>query len=162
MPDYPGILNELLDEIRRVSAERDRLTQRISSLKAAIDTVQTLVQQTEETSIPIPQMPPNMEAGFTDRVRSILRTSPFRHFTAVEIRDSLLTDQNAAEAKVLLIHTHNTLKRLLKQEEVTETETEGRTGYTWRLKYAEPDDVMRAYMRRMNQAAKGLSDKDKK
>ena len=62
----------------------------------------------------------------TDRVRNLLKANPERPITPVAVRDVLLEFDRDADPKAMLIHTHNTLKRLKKEDEVEEIESEGR------------------------------------
>jgi hypothetical protein len=128
MPNYNAMLSELHEEFKRLFAERESLDKRLTTLKRAEEAIYALAEEMNE---PIVQ-PPAEEAGFTDKVRNLLKANPARVFSPVLIRDALLEFDPKADPKVLLIHTHNTLKRLHKQNEVTEVPADGKTSYRWR------------------------------
>jgi len=140
VPTYTEILNTLHKDLVRLGSERESVNQKIAKLVKAIEAVQMLAAE-EELVIQPPTMPPDMEAGFTDRVRNILKANQYRPLTAVEIRDVLLKETPKDDPKVTLIHAHNTLKRLKAQDEVEESDgPEGRKAY--RLKVTFMDAVM--------------------
>jgi hypothetical protein len=133
VPNYSATLTEFREELKRLLAEQDRIQKQIGLILKAMESIQVLARDSDE---PIVQpLPPDEEAGFTDRVRAILKANPLRPLTAVEIRDVILASESGADPKVMLIHTHNTLKRLHRQQEVEEGDTvDGRKAY--KLKYA--------------------------
>jgi hypothetical protein len=130
VPNYNVMLGELQEEFKRTITERELLDRRIAGLMKAMEAVKVLA---EDASEPIVSPPPIAdEAGFTDKVRNLLKANPARSFTAVDIRDVFLEFYPKADPKVMLIHTHNTLKRLLKQNEVEEViGADGKSGYRW-------------------------------
>jgi hypothetical protein len=130
VPNYNVMLGELQEDFKRAMAEREQLDRRIAGLMKAMEAVKALAEDAAE---PIIQPPPLAdEAGFTDKVRNLLRANPARLFSAVEIRDVFLEFDPKADPKILLIHTHNTVKRLHRQKEVEEvTGSDGKTSYRW-------------------------------
>jgi hypothetical protein len=131
MPNYNAAIAEFQAQFDRLLEQRDQLDRQISGVKNVIDAIKTLADESDEFTIEIPPLPPAEEAGFTDRVRATLRANPALSLTAVVIRDEFLKTDPKADPKVLLIHTHNTLKRLLKQGEVVEASTSAGRGYRW-------------------------------
>ena len=135
MIDYTELARELQAEAEQIARAQQKLQKRLSGLLDAIKAIEILAQESDEPIIePLP-MSADEEQGFTDSVRAILRANPVRGFTAVEIRNVMLEREprSDASAKVLLIHIHNTLKRLFKQDEVIEVQMpEGRAGYRWK------------------------------
>jgi hypothetical protein len=136
VPTYNEILSTLRQNVEHMVAEHAAIGKKITSLMKAIEAVQALAAE-EELVIQPPTMPPEMEAGFTDRVRNILKANPFRPLTAVEVRDVLLKETPKDDPKVTLIHAHNTLKRLKSQDEVDESDApEGRKAYRIKSPYS--------------------------
>jgi hypothetical protein len=133
VPNYYETLKEFHAELVRLLAEKDRINKRIESLTKAMESIRALAEELDEPLISPPAMPPDMEEGFTDRVRSVLKANSLRGVTAVDVRDALLQQTPNEDPKIMLIHTHNTLKRLHKQGEVDELPaSEGRTPYRWK------------------------------
>jgi hypothetical protein len=133
--DYTEIARELQAEAEQITRAQQKLQRRLNGLLEAIKAIEILAQESDEPIMePLP-MSADEEQGFTDSVRAILRANPVRGFAAVDIRNLMLEREprSDASAKVLLIHTHNTLKRLFRQGEVVEVQMpEGRTGYRWK------------------------------
>jgi hypothetical protein len=132
VPNYNVMLGELQADFMRAMVEREQIDRRIAGLMKAMEAIKVLA---EETSEPIIQPPPLAdEAGFTDKVRNLLKANPARLFTAIEIRDVFLEFDPKADPKILLIHTHNTVKRLHRQKEVEEvTGSDGKISYRWQM-----------------------------
>jgi len=145
VPNFNAMLTELQEEFKRVMAQREILDQRIAALMKAMDSVKLLA---EEIDSPITQ-PPSLpdEAGFTEKVRNLLRANPARYFTAVQIRDVLSEFDPKADQKILLIHTHNTLKRLHKQTEVEEG-SDGKS-YRWKTPGVDVGDTVMSFLKTM-------------
>jgi hypothetical protein len=131
MPNYNATIAEFQEQLDSLLDQRDQLERQISGVKAVIEAIKTLADESDESTIEVPPLPPNEEAGFTDRVRAILKANPALALTAVVIRDEFLKTAPKEDPKILLIHTHNTLKRLLKQEEVVSVDTSAGRGYRW-------------------------------
>ena len=132
MPNYRAILGEFQDELARLLKDRDFVQKQIDRISKAIADIQVLAQESDEPIMEPPPLSPSEEPGFTDRVRSILRSNPLRPLTAVEIRDVLLKTSPKDDPKIMLIHVHNTLKRLDRQDEVEEVPgVDGRNAYRW-------------------------------
>lgn len=137
MPNYNAMIAELNEELKRLVAQNEQLQNRITAILKAVDTIQILALESDEPII-YPELPP-IESGFTNKVRAVLRANPAKALTAVEIRDVLLKSEPKADSKVMLIHTHNTVKRLKRQEEIEPVfESEGRVAYRWKSPPSKP------------------------
>lgn len=134
MPNYRPILETLRTDLERFIAERDAIEEKIERIGTAIQAIEVLAQEFDAPILEPPPLPPDEEQGFTDRVREILKTNSPKRLTAIEIRDVLMKATPDDDPKIVLIHTHNTLKRLRKQEEVKETQiADGRNAYEWKF-----------------------------
>jgi hypothetical protein len=133
VPNYNEMIAELQEELTRLVAERDKIGEQVEALIKAMNAIKVLALR-DDSAQPISTPVMADDSGFTDKIRSLLKANPARSFTAVEVRDVLLEFDKYADAKVLLIHTHNTLKRLHKQSEVEEVAagSDGRTSYRWK------------------------------
>jgi hypothetical protein len=127
------MLNELNEELNRLMVEREEITAQIERLTTAIESVQELAAQQNYPIIESPPMSPDEETGFTERVRTILKANSSLALTAVIIRDEFLKATPKEDPKILLIHVHNTLKRLRKQGEVEDVTTSAGRGYRWKF-----------------------------
>jgi hypothetical protein len=130
MPNYQAMLDELRAEMTRLERDAFFIQDQIERVRAAIETVEVLAAESQEPLVQPPQMTSDEEQGFTDRVREVLRMNAPRHLTPVEIRDVLLKSTPDADPKITLIHAHNTLRRLDRQDEVKRSD-DGRTAYKW-------------------------------
>jgi hypothetical protein len=113
--NYSEMMAELEGELSRAMDERERVEARIDTLLTAIESVKSLAEESDEEVIQPPSAP---EAGFTEKVRAVLNLNMAKSFTPVEIRDVLIDNERDADPKVMLIHIHNTVKRLRRQGEV--------------------------------------------
>jgi hypothetical protein len=130
VPNYTSIVADFEGELHRLIAERDKVNGQIDRITKAIEAIQLLAQESDAPIMEPPPLPPDKEAGFSDRVRAILDANPLRTLTALEIRDVMLKTNPKDDPKIMLIHIHNTLKRLFMQGELEEHElAEGRKGY---------------------------------
>lgn len=130
VPNYSEILIQFQAELQRITELRDEAQEQMDRIIRAIKAIEVLAAESDQPVVPLS---PDQEEGFTDQVRTILKVNPLKAFSAVEIRDVILERHPRSNPKVTLIHTHNTLKRLLKQSELTEKTTpDGRTVYTWK------------------------------
>jgi hypothetical protein len=130
VPNYNEILANLQAELDRVIGVRHKLQHQIEGLVNAIKALEILAEEAQEPIMEPPPMHPDEERGFTDHIRAIFKANPLRVFTAIDIRTTMLEWTPKADSKVMLIHIHNTLKRLAKQNELEEIDrTDGRTGY---------------------------------
>jgi hypothetical protein len=133
MPNYQAMLDELFEEMTRLLEAKNDIELRFERITAAIEAIETLAAQSNEPLMEPPPMHPDEERGFTDRVREILKANSLKRLTALEIRDVLVKSSPQDDPKIVLIHTHNTLKRLHKQDEVEETRIgDGRNAYQWK------------------------------
>ena len=133
MPNYQEMLDELFDELVELSHTQSQIETRLQRVNAAIEAIKVLASDSDEPLIEPPQMPADEEKGFTDRVREVLKANSLKRLTAIEIRDVILKSSPKDDPKIVLIHIHNTLKRLYKQDEVEETRiSDGRNAYQWR------------------------------
>jgi hypothetical protein len=127
VPNYSETITEFEAELKRLFEQRGHIDRQIANLAKAIEAIKALAEQMDEPIIPAPL---SDQAGFTEKVRALLRANAAKGLTAVEIRDSLLQASPKEDPKIMLIHTHNTVKRLHKQGEVDEiVERDGRVGY---------------------------------
>jgi len=117
VPNYSTMLTELEGELSQAVDEQEKLQARIDALLTAIESVKALAEQSDEEIVEPPSAP---EAGFTEKVRRMLEMNMAKSFTPVEIRDVLIHHDTDADPKVMLIHVHNTVKRLLRQGELEE------------------------------------------
>ena len=132
MVNYTQTLSTFHAEMNRLLMERGKIDEQIENLTSVIEIVQRLAKQSNEPIAEPPPMRPDEETGFTDRVRAVLKSNNPRPLTAVDIRDVLLKSAPKDDPKIMMIHTHNTLKRLEKQEEVEEVPgVDGRNAYRW-------------------------------
>lgn len=156
MPNYADMIASLQAELERVTQVRDKAQDQMGGLIKAIKAIEVLAEELNEPIEP-PPMSPDEEKGFTDQVRAILRANPFRAFAALDIRDLMLKQNPEADPKITLIHAHNTLKRLAKQSEVTESAVvDGvRTSYRWNAQTSPVIDLMASLK-------KSLADMEKK
>jgi hypothetical protein len=133
MPNYQAMLDELHEEMTRLLYAKNDIELSFQRVSAAVEALKTLAAESTEPLMEPPPMHPDEERGFTDRVREILKANSLKRLTALEIRDVLLKSSPNDDQKIVLIHTHNTLKRLHKQEEVEETRiSDGRNAYQWK------------------------------
>ena len=135
MDNYEAMLTVLRDDLRRFIAERDAAQQKVERIGAAIAHIEVLAQELDSKIMEPPPLLPDDETGFTARVREILKANSAKRLTAIEIRDVLMKSSPDDDPKIVLIHAHNTLKRLFKQDEVHETRiSDGRNAYQWKDK----------------------------
>jgi hypothetical protein len=133
VPNYNEILATLETELERMIRARDKFQQQVEGVYTAIKAIQVLAQDSQEPIVEPPPLSAHEESGFTDRARSLLKANPARAFTALDVRTVMLEWSPKADPKIMLIHVHNTLKRLFKQGEVDETQTsDGRVAYRWK------------------------------
>jgi hypothetical protein len=138
MPNYSIMITELEADLSRAMDEREKLQARIDALLTAIESVRSLAEDSDEEIIQPPSAP---EAGFTEKVRTILDLNMSKSFTPVEIRDVLAREEGNSDPKIMLIHVHNTVKRLRRQGEIEEVvRPDGNKGY--RAKSLMAKDVM--------------------
>jgi hypothetical protein len=140
---------ELQVELEQIARAQEKLQKRLDSVLNAIKAIEVLAQESDEPIIEPHPLSADDEQGFTDQVRAILIANPIRAFTAVDIRNVILerldSDDEYADPKIMLIHTHNTLKRLFRQDEVIQVPmNDGRTGYKWKKNLAPVVDLMAA------------------
>jgi hypothetical protein len=149
MPNYSEMAASLRVEADRLLQERDKLQQQIERIITAIEAIGVLAQESDEPIMEPPPMLPDEERGFTDEVRAILKANPLRAFTAVDIRNMMVERTPHSDPKIILIHAHNTLKRLFRQGELDESSlNEGRTSYKWKVSTQSPEAVAKLNMRR--------------
>jgi hypothetical protein len=127
------MLEELADELAYLSEAMKKIQVRFRQVDAAMKALELLAEESDEPLIEPPPMPLDEERGFTDKVREILKANSLKRLTALEIRDVLVKGDPKSDPKIVLIHAHNTLKRLHKQDEVEETQVaDGRSAYQWK------------------------------
>jgi hypothetical protein len=128
VPNYSQIIQEFQDELQRLMLERNKIDDQIQRLSKALESVQILAADSDAPVMEPPPLPPDEEAGFTNRVRAVLNANTSRYLTAIEVRDVLTGPRD--DPKTMLIHTHNTLKRLHRQGEIDEQKlSDGKAGY---------------------------------
>jgi hypothetical protein len=133
MPNYNATIIEFQWELDRLIQQRNQLENQIASLVKAMDAIKVLAEEADEDIIETPPPMTDSGAGFTDRVRAILKANPAKYLSAVMIRDVFVKDAPKDDPKILLIHTTNTLKRLFSQGEVEEMATPEGRAYRWRF-----------------------------
>jgi hypothetical protein len=131
VPNYNAIITELQAEFDSLVQRKEQLNKQIVELAKAMEAIRVLAEESDEPTVEPPPLMMDSERGFTDRVRAILRANPAKALTAVVIRDAFLKDAPKDDPKILLIHTHNTLKRLHKQGEVEEVAMQDGRAYRW-------------------------------
>jgi hypothetical protein len=147
MPNYTEMAVELQIELEQITRAQEKLQRRLDGVINAIKAIEVLAQESDEPIVEPPTLSPDEELGFTDHVRALLSANPIKAFTAVDMRNALLDwkADSDADPKVMLIHTHNTLKRLFRQDEVIQVQMDdGRTGYRWKKNLAPVVDLMAA------------------
>lgn len=136
MPNYTEMALELQVELEQITHAQEKLRKRAEGVINALNAISVLAQESGEPLVEPPPLSPDEERGFTGQVRAILSANPIRAFTAVDIRNVILErldSDDESDPKVMLIHAHNTLKRLFKQDEVLQVPMpDGRTGYKWK------------------------------
>jgi hypothetical protein len=133
MPNYQATIAEFEDELARLTVQREQLESRMAALTQAIESIKVLAQESDEPLV----VPPDLDDGFTDRVRAIAKANYPRPITAVEVRDVLMESSPHDDPKTVLIHVHNTLKRLHRQKELSAFNgAAGRTAYTYDMNMA--------------------------
>jgi len=133
MPNYQAMLDEVLEDFNRLAILQHDTETRMAQLQQLIESLQTLALEEQESLVEPPAMSSDEERGFTDRIREILKSNSIKRLVAVEIRDVLMKQMPDADPRIVLIHTHNTLKRLHSQNEVEETKlSDGRKAYQWK------------------------------
>ncbi len=133
MVNYSETLAAFETELKRLLTQRRFLDEQIKKLLRVVEIIKTLAEESDEPVMQPPPMHPDEEAGFTQRVRAVLKANPFRFLSAVEVRDVLLKENPSEDSKVTLIHAHNTLKRLFAQGELEESDApEGRKSYRFK------------------------------
>jgi hypothetical protein len=152
MPNYTEMALELQVELEQITRAQEKLQKRLEGVINAINAIEVLVQESDEPIVKPPPLSEDEEQGFTEQVRAILRANSTRAFSAVEIRNVMLEGNPGSDPKVALIHTHNTLKRLFRQNEVLEVQTpDNRTGYKWKSGLAPIVDLMAALKKSLAQ-----------
>lgn len=124
--DFKETRKQFQAQLLKLIAEREEIDKKIRGLMAAIDGLKII---TGDDGPPAP--PPDLilvpgASGFTDRVRAVLRSDTNKAWPPTQVRD-LLVQSGIENTKQLLIQVHNTLDRLLKQNEVVQEES----GYKW-------------------------------
>jgi hypothetical protein len=139
VPNYDEIAVDLQLELERVLSMRENLNRQAERLQAAIKAIEELAEGSDQPIVEVPLSSLEDERGFTDQIRAIFRANPLKSFTAVAMRNVLIERNPELDPKITLIHAHNTLKRLWKQEEIVVTQAEdGRTAYKAGMKKLAP------------------------
>jgi len=128
-PNYSAMLAELNDELDGLIGERNRLQKKLDAILDAIEAVKTVAEESDQVIV----QPTTLadDAGFTEKVRELLFVNSAKSFTALEIREVFLEVDKNADPKIMLIHIHNTVKRLHKQGELEEVDRLDGKGYRW-------------------------------
>jgi hypothetical protein len=155
VPNYNAMIAEFQQELDCLVDQRDLINRQIASIVKAMDAIKTLAEETTPSLDP-PPMPPDEQEGFTNRVRGILKANPAMAVTPVMIRDVFRKHAPKDDPKTLLIHTHNTLKRLHKQGEIEEiVNSEGRA-YRWKATNINTGADVMEYLRGLTEPGKGV------
>lgn len=136
--DYQRALEAARRELDTVLRNRVELDKRAAELKKTIDGLSALVGNTDHsTGLMIPASSLLTDVGISDAIRAILRETPDRALSPVNLRDELVRrGVNMAEYASGLAVIHNTLARLERQGEIIKlTDTEG-VPYAYAIKKA--------------------------
>jgi len=128
MPNYSAMIKELEGEVAILANDREKLCDRIDTLLNTIESIKRLAEGKEEQVI---QPTYIGDGGFTDRIRSLLELNAAKSFSPKEIREIFAEFDKDADPKVMLIHIHNTVKRLHKQGELEELTRPDGKAYRW-------------------------------
>lgn len=126
--NYNAMITELEEELTKAIKDRDKLMDRIDALITAIQSVKELAEEASDEKIISPRRVAE-DAGFTEQIRTLFQLNAAKSFTPVEIREVLMEFHEDADPKVVLIHVHNTVKRLHKQGEIEEVNRVDGRGY---------------------------------
>jgi hypothetical protein len=113
-------------ELVRLIGQRNELDRKIHGLIKAIEGLNVITGNSGPPPPPSDLVLVPAASGFTDRVRAVFRSDTSRSWTPVQVRDRLV-ESGVSNTKQLLIQVHNTVDRLLKQDEIR---PEG-NGYKW-------------------------------
>lgn len=121
---------EIQAEIRRLLEMRNNLDKKVDHLTNALKYLEAVSEESDEPIAEPPFLTAAEDHGFTNKIRAVFRANPTRLLTPISIRDLLVERDSKLDPKIALIHTHNTLKRLVKQNEIVEVQmSDGRAGY---------------------------------
>jgi hypothetical protein len=128
--DYRHTLEDAQKRLQVLTEQRDAIDREIQGLLRIIEGAQIISSPPEPTDVPaIPEAADADPAGFTKTIRLILARSS-TPLVPTEIRDSLeILGIEASSPKVLLIHVHNTLRRLFEKGEIEQVPREGKMAY---------------------------------
>ena len=120
---FEATLKECKEALLEAYRERNAIEQRIVSLKQVIDGLALLCEPEafEEVLVNGGNLPDGYGTSLTDAIRRIFLISSEPMLTPPEVRDALLKmGVNIAKYKQPLVPIHNSLKRLVVQEELAE------------------------------------------
>jgi hypothetical protein len=142
MDEYRQLLTDARNRRRELTDKRNSLVKQVEEIDRQILGLNQAVEGYEfilgETSPVIPMVSVDRATvGFTEAIRKIFNASGISPLFPTDIRDRLSKAgyENTSE-KVLLIHVHNVIDRLLKSEEIERVEIDGRSAYRRRSNYA--------------------------
>jgi hypothetical protein len=135
--DYKDLLAKLEARFAELRRQRVEIDREMMGLVKTIEGLKVLAQKPPPPTISPPPPPPISEStGFTEKVRGILKSNENRKLSPTEIRDALVSSGGEEDSKTVLIQVHNTLKRLIDQNEVFETQTNEGKLYSWKSEFA--------------------------
>jgi hypothetical protein len=128
-------LKEAKKSLTEALEERSAIEQRIVSLKQTIEGLSALCEpQSDEDFVEVQEGGEPYSFKLTDAIRLVFSGSSEPVLTAPEIRDALVARGiNLSKYKQPLVPIHNTLKRLVSQEELVEFRDDAGDlrGYRW-------------------------------
>lgn len=127
--DYKTTIEAAKARLEILAKERDTIDREMQGLMRIIEGAQFIESPAEPPKVPILPEPDADSSGFTESIRLILRRSSVP-LVPTEVRDALeMMGVEASSPKVLLIHVHNTLRRLFEKEEIEQVPRDGKMAY---------------------------------
>jgi hypothetical protein len=134
MDEYKELLTDarnrrkfLTDKRKDLMKMVEEIDRQILGLNQAVEAYEFILKETPTVTSALSIDPATV--GFTEAVRTIFNGTLTTLFPT-DIRDKLAkAGYEKSSDKVLLIHVHNVIDRLLKNEEIEEVEIDGRSAY---------------------------------
>jgi hypothetical protein len=128
--NYKSTYEDAKNRLKALAKQRDVIDREMQGLIRIMEGAQIIESPAEPAKVPV--IPEGTEAdstGFTKTVRLILSRSRMP-LVPTEIRDALESmGVEASSPKVLLIHVHNTLRRLFENGEIEQVPLNGKMAY---------------------------------
>jgi hypothetical protein len=136
--DYESWLAKAQKRLETLYEQKTAIESEISALEKGIKGFAPLVNQ--------PALWHGPDAGITDAVKSVLKSSESRMWSAVSVRDELLENGVSLNQKNPLATIYQVLARLVEQGAAIIYEREGRNFYKWVVgweakKYLRPEKI---------------------